>query len=137
MLDEATLATHLSPDLLRRMVAAFYRRIKEDDLIGPMYPPEDWEGGEKRLRDFLNFRFLGDPTYMAERGHPRLRMRHMPFSIGKPERDRWLKLMAGAMEEQPDLHIDAKKTLAAFFFQVADHMRNQMETGGSGAQPTG
>ena len=79
------------------LVAAFYRHVRTDDLIGPMYPDDDWEGSEKRLRDFLIFRFGGSDRYIQERGHPRLRMRHAPFSMGIPERDRWLELMAAAM----------------------------------------
>ena len=48
-----TLHSRLGEDGLTRLVAAFYRHVREDDVIGPMYPPDDWEGGEKRLRDFL------------------------------------------------------------------------------------
>ena len=105
------------------MVAAFYRRVRSDDLIGPMYPADDWEGSEKRLRDFLIFRFGGPDTYIQERGHPRLRMRHVGFTIGEPERDRWLELMAQAMEET-EVPAELVSTLNAFFFQVADFMRN-------------
>lgn len=105
------------------MVAAFYRRIPGDDLIGPMYPPDDMEGSEKRLRDFLIFRFGGPDTYIQERGHPRLRMRHVGFTIGETERDRWLELMAQAMEET-GVPEPIRTELGAFFFQVADFMRN-------------
>src|SRR5690606_32376779 len=84
---------------LRALVAAFYRRVRTDDLIGPMYPPDDWAGAEKRLADFLIYRFGGPPTYLEERGHPRLRGRHLPFAIGEAERDRWLQLMESAMTE--------------------------------------
>ena len=82
---------------ITNLVAAFYARVRKDDLIGPMYPASDWEGSEKRLREFLIFRFGGSDRYIQERGHPRLRMRHAPFVIGLPERDRWLELMAQAM----------------------------------------
>lgn len=111
---------------LRRLVAAFYRRVPPDDLIGPMYPPEDLAGAEERLGDFLCFRLLGDPKYVEERGHPRLRMRHGPFSIGVSERDRWLALMNGALEEcaVPE---PAASALRTFFAQVADFLRNREE----------
>ena len=108
---------------ITQMVAAFYRRIPSDDLIGPMYPADDMEGSEKRLRDFLIFRFGGPDTYIQERGHPRLRMRHAGFTIGEAERDRWLALMSEAMEET-QVPQDLRPTLDAFFFQVADFMRN-------------
>ena len=106
------------------LVAAFYRRVRTDDLIGPMYPDDDWEGSEKRLRDFLIFRFGGSDRYIQERGHPRLRMRHAPFSIGIPERDRWLELMAAAMKET-NVPGSISLNLKTFFEQVADFMRNR------------
>jgi hemoglobin len=120
----ATLFDDLGEPCLRQMVAAFYRRVKEDEVIGPLYPQTDWAGAEKRLADFLIFRFGGPATYIEERGHPRLRMRHLPFSIGVAERDRWLELMGAAMQEtgisQPQAEV-----LGAFFAQVADFMRNR------------
>lgn len=72
----------------RRLVAAFYRQIPGDPILGPMYPADDLEGAEERLRDFLIFRFGGPTTYLAKRGHPRLRMRHAPFAVGPAARDR-------------------------------------------------
>ena len=109
---------------LRALVAAFYQRVRTDDLIGPMYPPDDWAGAEKRLADFLIYRFGGPPTYLEERGHPRLRGRHLPFAIGEAERDRWLQLMESAMTEI-DLPEEAVPLLRGFFAQVADFMRNR------------
>ncbi len=116
----------LGGDGFVKLVAAFYRRVRVDDLIGPMYPPDDWEGSEKRLADFLIFRFGGSDRYIQERGHPRLRMRHIPFSIGEAERDRWLELMGGAMDEV-GVSGEARVNLGAFFDQVADFMRNREE----------
>lgn len=120
----ATLCEVVGEARLRAMVAAFYRRVRADDLIGPMYPPDDWAGAEKRLADFLIYRFGGPPTYLEERGHPRLRGRHLPFVIGAAERDRWLRLMEAAMAEI-DLPVEAVPPLRAFFVQVADFMRNR------------
>lgn len=105
------------------MVGAFYARVKDDDLIGPMYPDDDWEGAEKRLRDFLIYRFGGPDTYIRERGHPRLRGRHLPFKIGVAERDRWLDLMGQAMREA-EVPVEVAPVLGAFFAQIADFMRN-------------
>lgn len=109
----------------RRIVAAFYRRVQTDDLIGPMYT-DDWEGAEKRLWQFLCFRFGGVPDYTEQRGHPRLRGRHMPFAIGVAERDRWMHLMEGAFAEA-EIPQTAVLSLRAFFSQVADFMRNRPE----------
>ncbi len=111
---------------LRAMVSAFYSRVRTDDLIGRMYPPEDWSGSEKRLADFLVYRFGGPATYIEERGHPRLRGRHMPFSIGIAERDRWLKLMGEAMRET-GISTEVAGVMLPFFAQVADSMRNRPE----------
>lgn len=105
------------------LVAAFYRRVRTDDLLGPLYPPEDWEGAESRLRDFLVYRFGGSPKYIEERGHPRLRMRHLPFRIGAAERDRWMTLMLAAMAEVK-VPEPCHRELAGFFAQTADFMRN-------------
>jgi hemoglobin len=114
-------------DGIRRMVSAFYRRVREDDLIGPMYPDGDWEGSEERLAEFLLFRLGASQRYLEMRGHPRLRMRHIGFRIGIPERDRWLELMGGAMDET-GVPQEAREFLDPFFAQVADFMRNQGES---------
>jgi len=111
---------------IRAMVAAFYRQVPSDDLLGPMYPDDDWQGAEDRLAEFLLFRLGASNTYIEQRGHPRLRMRHAPFHIGIAERDRWLKLMTTAMEETSVPH-RARAFLDPFFAQIADFMRNQAE----------
>ncbi len=67
-MDEAVIYTILGEAGFTKMVAAFYRRIKQDPLIGPMYPEEDLAGAEERLRDFLLFRFGNDPRYQANGG---------------------------------------------------------------------
>lgn len=111
---------------IRQMVAAFYRRVRHDALIGPMYPKDDWEGSEERLADFLLFRLGGSTRYLETRGHPKLRMRHITFKIGLAERDRWLELMTAAMEETA-VPAEAREFLEPFFAQVADFMRNQAD----------
>jgi len=126
MMSVDTLAAHVGEETIRAMVAAFYRRVREDALIGPMYPQDDWEGAEKRLADFLVYRFGGSAAYLEERGHPRLRARHFPFSIGTAERDRWLGLMGEAMRES-GISEEAAQVMAPFFAQVADMMRNRDE----------
>ncbi len=109
---------------LRQLVTAFYQRVRQDDLIGKMYPDDDWSGAEKRLADFIVYRFGGPPTYIEERGHPRLRMRHFPFSIGVAERNRWLDLMGAAMQEVA-IPAEQAPLIGEFFAQVADSMRNR------------
>lgn len=126
MITIDTLNQHIGEEKLRATVAAFYSRVKTDALIGRMYPADDWSGSEKRLADFLVYRFGGPQTYLQERGHPRLRMRHIPFSIGLAERDQWLKLMGEAMRET-EISAEAAEVMIPFFAQVADMMRNRPE----------
>ena len=107
-----------------RLVAAFYRRIPGDDVLGPMYPRADLAGAEERLRDFLVGRFGGPPRYVERRGHPRLRMRHGRFHIDPAARDRWISLMEAALAET-GLHPDAEQMLRQFFHDAATFLVNQ------------
>src|SRR5688572_20964504 len=88
----------IGDDGFARLCAAFFRRVPADDLLRPMYEP-DFAGAEQRLRDFLIGRFGGPDTYVRQRGHPRLRMRHARFHIDRAARDRWVALMTEAMSE--------------------------------------
>ena len=110
----------------QRLVAAFYRQVPEDDILGPMYPKEDMEGAETRLRDFLVFRFGGPQHYIEQRGHPRLRMRHAPFAVGQAARDRWVELMTRALEEAR-LPAEAEEPLRRFFDSTATFMMNRTD----------
>jgi hemoglobin len=123
-MDDAGIWEVVGEEGFGRLTAAFYRRVKEDALLAPMYPDRDWEGAEDRLRGFLLFRFGGDLAYVEERGHPRLRMRHLPFAIGEAERDRWIELMGEAVRET-EVPVEAAQALMSFFAQVADFMRNR------------
>ena len=107
-----------------RLTAAFYRRVRADDLVGPMYPANDWEGSEQRLRDFLVMRFGGPARYMQRRGHPRLRARHIPFPIDQRARDRWVEMMDAALDEV-QLPADATGPLRAFFHHAATFLINR------------
>jgi hemoglobin len=107
-----------------RLVAAFYKQIPNDEVLGPMYPAHDLKGAEQRLRDFLIFRFGGSMKYLEERGHPRLRMRHAPFRINEAARNRWIQIMDKAFAEAA-LPADAESILRQFFEGVATFMINQ------------
>lgn len=107
-----------------RLVAAFYRQVPEDDILGRMYPADDLQGAEERLRDFLIGRFGGPQRYIERRGHPRLRMRHAPFYIDQAARDRWMALMEKAFGEAA-LPADAEEFLRGFLAQTATFMINQ------------
>src|ERR1035437_4726739 len=104
-----------------RLVGAFYRRVPEDDILGAMYPPEDLAGAEQRLRDFLIYRFGGPERYILERGHPRLRARHIPFRIDRAARDRWMQVMDKAFAEA-GLPAEAERLIRSFFEQMSTFM---------------
>ncbi len=106
-----------------RLVGDFYARVQADDVIGPLYPPDDWANAEWRLRQFLVQRFGGPTTYSDQRGHPRLRMRHLPFPIGPAARDRWLTLMSAALVECA-VPADVGAALWPYFVSTATAMMN-------------
>lgn len=86
-------------ETFRKLIGRFYEEVKADEVLRPIYPEEDLEAAEERLRLFLMQYWGGPHTYSDERGHPRLRMRHAPFSIGPIERDAWLRCMRIAVDE--------------------------------------
>ncbi len=114
----------IGEDGFRRLVAAFYRQVAEDDILGPMYPKHDLVGAEDRLRDFLIFRFGGPMDYLEKRGHPRLRMRHAPFAVDEKARDRWVEMMDRALIEA-ELPEAAVQTLKEFFHPTATFLQNR------------
>jgi len=82
-----------------KLVDTFYENVKENEILKPMYPDEDFVAAARRLRMFLEQYWGGPHAYSDERGHPRLRMRHAPYSIGIAERDAWLACMKPAVEQ--------------------------------------
>jgi hemoglobin len=122
--DEAEIYSRIGDDGFQRLIAAFYRQVPQDDVLGPMYPAHDLAGAEQRLRDYLIYRFGGPQKYIEERGHPRLRGRHMPFAISKAARDRWMLLMDRALMEA-DLPADAVRPIREFFDNMSTFMINQ------------
>lgn len=82
-----------------RLVRRFYEGVRGDEALWPMYPEDDLEGAVQRLTGFLEQYWGGPGTYSEERGHPRLRMRHMPFTVTPEARDHWLAHMRTAVDE--------------------------------------
>lgn len=123
-MNDADIYAAIGEDGFERLVAAFYRQVPGDDVLGPMYPADDLAGAEERLRDFLIGRFGGPQRYIQQRGHPRLRARHMPFAIDARARGRWLELMDRALLETR-LPADADAALRQFFDAVATMMVNR------------
>jgi hemoglobin len=114
----------IGEDGFRSLVAAFYKQIPADDILGPMYASRDLTEAEDHLRDFLVFRFGGPPRYTETRGHPRLRMRHAPFAVNQAARDRWMLLMNRALD-QASLSEEATAILREFFATTATFLVNR------------
>ena len=123
-MEEQEIYAVIGEEGFERLVAAFYRQVPADEVLGPLYPKQDLEGAERRLRDFLLFRFGGPATYIETRGHPRLRMRHAPFAIGTAARDRWVELMNRALEEA-ELPAEVRDSLREFFGNTATFLMNR------------
>jgi len=110
------------------LVDAFYDGVATDEVLLPLYPEQpDLTGARRRLTLFLAQYWGGPTTYMEERGHPRLRMRHFPFHVGPRERDRWLVNMAAAVEAvcvERSAPEGTAAELMAYFAPAAEHLRN-------------
>lgn len=123
-LAEGEIYSVIGSDGFQRLCAAFYRQIPGDEVLGPMYPADDLLGAEQRLRDFLIYRFGGPQDYILQRGHPRLRVRHVPFAIDSTARDHWVKLMSHALDEA-ELPSQVVDTLRPFFEHMATFLVNR------------
>jgi hemoglobin len=107
-----------------RLVDAFYEGVATDEVLLALYPEApDLTGARHRLTLFLAQYWGGPTTYDDERGHPRLRMRHQPFTIGPLQRDRWLAHMGAAVAAVSPT-AEVAETLMAYFRPSAEHMRN-------------
>jgi len=123
-MNEEQIYDAIGEDGFARLVRAFYAQVPGDEILGRLYPPHDLAGAEQRLRDFLVGRFGGPPRYVEARGHPRLRMRHMPFVVDEAARNRWVALMDRALDEA-QLPEDVTSQLREFFHSVATFLRNR------------
>jgi len=118
--------------LFHRLVDVFYEGVASDQVLAPLYPEyPDFVGARHRLTLFLVQYWGGPTTYSDERGHPRLRLRHMPFTIGAAERDHWLVHMTRAVDvttaELPVAPAAAEAIAAellGYFRPTAEQMRN-------------
>ena len=106
------------------LVGRFYDGVEADPLLRPIYPEPDLGGARHRLTLFLAQYWGGPTTYSLERGHPRLRMRHAPFTIGPAERDRWLVHMREAVATLAP-SAEVADALEEYFEMAAEAMRNR------------
>lgn len=119
-----------------RLVDVFYAGVAEDEVLKPMYPEEDLGPAAERLTLFLEQYWGGPSTYSERRGHPRLRMRHMPFHVNPDARDRWLKHMRTAVDslELAPIH---EVALWDYLERAAHAMVNTFEPTGVGPASQG
>lgn len=113
---------------VRKLTQTFYRIMSDTEqtqLIRNLHP-DDISTSEEKLFMFLSGWLGGPPLFTDKFGHPRLRARHLPFSIGIEERDQWLYCMAQALKTM-DLDPLFAEQLMSSFVQTADFMRNRQE----------
>jgi hemoglobin len=111
-------------DGVRRLVETFYDRVDaESPTLRAMLPRDD-TGSRQKLFEFLSGWLGGPQLYIERRGHPRMRLRHLPFAIGTAEAEEWLRCMGDAMD---DCGVDGtlRYYLDVRFGQMATHMVNQ------------
>jgi hemoglobin len=114
---------------VRRLVDRFYDlmdEVPEYHGIRKLHP-QDLAGSREKLHLFLSGWLGGPPLYVEKYGHPMLRARHLPYSIGASERDAWLACMLQAMEDE-GIKDALRAALLKAFFGTADWMRNRQES---------
>lgn len=123
MLAEEFFAAVGGEPMFWRLVRAFYAGVAGDPELRAIYPEEDLAGATERLALFLIQYWGGPSTYSERRGHPRLRMRHVPYAIDSAQHDRWLRHMRDAMDEVA-LTPEFDHVIWDYFVRVADTLRN-------------
>jgi len=104
------------------LVDRFYEGVQGDPPMRALYP-EDLKPGKRALSLFLGQYFGGPTTYSDEKGHPRLRMRHVSFRITEVERASWLKHMSAAVVAA-ELDATAETAMLDYFTMAAQHLIN-------------
>jgi hemoglobin len=104
------------------LVERFYQHVERDPALRSLYPA-DLEPGKRALALFLGQYWGGPTTYSDEKGHPRLRMRHAPFAIGRAERDAWLAAMLAALAEADTPEV-AREMMQDYFTSASTAMIN-------------
>jgi hemoglobin len=105
-----------------QLVNRFYQGVETDPALRPLYP-DDLADSREHLAGFLIQYWGGPADYSARRGHPRLRMRHMPFAIGAAERDAWYRLMSAAVAQAGAAPED-EAALLTYFKDTANFLVN-------------
>ncbi len=107
-----------------RLSDAFYGRVENDPVLRPLYPPGSLDEPKEKLALFLGQFFGGPDKYSQKRGHPRLRARHLPFAIGRKERDVWVEHMLASLAES-GIKEPAYSEIKKYFEDAATFLINQ------------
>ena len=110
-------------DFFVTLIERFYGSVADDPVLRPLYP-EDLGPPKAHLAGFLAQYWGGPPQYTAERGSPRLRMRHAPFAIGQMERDVWVRHMHAALGSV-DVSPEDAALLSEYFEDTATFLINR------------
>ena len=128
MKDSVSVFDQIGGDgFFRELVENFYQGVSQDPLLRPMYPEGDLTEAKEKLRLFLVQYWGGPTTYSQTRGHPRLRMRHMPFVIDEAARDAWLTHMLAALSKAANdfgANEEVQEQMRAYFEMAANGMVN-------------
>ncbi|MEZ5168526.1 MAG: globin [Acidimicrobiales bacterium] len=128
----STVYEAVGADFFVTLVAGFYEGVASDPVLRPMYP-DDLEGARERLALFLVQYWGGPTTYSDRRGHPRLRMRHMPYRVDIVARDAWVGHMLASLRRTVDATgapAEVEAVMADYFVGTADFLRNVLEVRG-------
>ena len=111
--------------VVRKLVHRFYEVMDTLPEVKPLRNMhKDLPAAEEKLFLFLSGWLGGPQLYVEKFGHPRLRARHLPFKIDKPERDQWMICMVHAFEDV-GIQEPVRSELLESLLNLADHMRNQ------------
>ena len=126
MIDKTYYERVGSEPTFRKLISEFYKGVATDPPLRDLYPEEDLGPAEERLRMFMEQYWGGPKTYQEQRGHPRLRMRHMHYAVTPAQRDRWLHHMLNAVDTL-DLEPAEDAEMREYLTRAADFLVNAPE----------
>jgi hemoglobin len=109
-----------------RLCDSFYARVENDPVLRPLYPEGPLDDAKEKLALFLTQFFGGPEIYSQRRGHPRLRARHLPFAIGRKQRDVWVTHMLASLDES-GIEEPAYSQIKQYFEEAATFLINQYD----------
>jgi hemoglobin len=111
-------------EAVRALSEAFYDRIEAESPSLRAMLPRNTATSRRKLYEFLSGWMGGPQLYIEKRGHPRLRVRHFPFTIGGAEAEEWVRCMEAAMDDV-GVGGELRRFLSSRFAISAEHLRNQ------------